>query len=118
RTERIRPTVMTAPTMMRNCSIPGSPVPFGSISIIGVLLLLTTPEMADLPARCTTKPLDRLEWSQADLRCLHIGIRRSGARGESCSCGCRYSGHEEWPVPHGDMYCRPWHAAGRMRSGF
>lgn len=35
RMERIRPTVMTAPTMMRNCSIPGSPVPFGSMSITG-----------------------------------------------------------------------------------
>lgn len=64
RTERMRPTVMTAPTMMRNCSIPGSPVPFGSISIKGVLLLLTSRNSADLPDRCACVSFQLGEMSQ------------------------------------------------------
>src|SRR5690625_1703094 len=38
RTLRIRPTVMTAPTMMRSCSMPGKPLELGSMSITAVLL--------------------------------------------------------------------------------
>src|SRR5699024_4321080 len=38
RTDRIRPTVMTAPTMVRSCSIPGKPLELGSMSITAVLL--------------------------------------------------------------------------------
>src|SRR5690625_2892328 len=33
RTARIRPTVMTAPTMVRSCAMPGRPSVFGSMSI-------------------------------------------------------------------------------------
>src|SRR5690606_32086492 len=39
RTLRIRPMVMTAPTMILSCSMPGSPVPLGSMSITAALLL-------------------------------------------------------------------------------
>src|SRR5690625_603701 len=38
RTDRSRPTVMTAPTMVRSCSIPGKPLELGAMSITAGLV--------------------------------------------------------------------------------
>src|SRR6478752_6373368 len=87
RTLRMRPTVMTAPTIVRNCSMPGSPVPLGVMSIT---VLLPRCKWADVSEERQGSPSIAIEVTPVVTRGLQ---RRADTDEEIEPCHAGAGGH-------------------------